>query len=186
MQRPRTTNRNAWIPDEHLKRIEAQLTTEDKLICALALQTGFRIEDLLSLTWAECSHGAITARESKTGKTRTHVVSNQTADTLRRLRDTVRDRPGAQTYIFPTRRGRAGDKPTLSRWSVWRAFRRAVRDAELTGYGYTVHSLRKCYAWHLYRATLSIAAVQADLNHDRPETTFIYLREPLEMAARLL
>lgn len=184
MQRPRTTNRNTWIPDDHLEKIIAQLGAEDRCIIALALQTGYRIDDLLSLRWDALIGTTITAIEAKTGKLRSHALSGPAVEALGQLREIVRDRKGSQNYIIPSRRGRAGDKPTLSRWSIWRAFKRAVSDAGLTGCGYTIHSLRKVYAWRLFRATGSIAAVQRDLNHDRIETTFLYLQEPMEIAAR--
>lgn len=187
MQTPRKTNRNTWIPDDHLERIVAQLGADDRKICLLAILTGYRIDDLLRLRWDAITGGTLTVKESKTGKTRTHALTSETIAILHSLRSEGREgAEGHRTglYIFPTRRGRIGDKPTLSRCTVWRAFRRAVRDARLDGNGYTVHSLRKCYAWHLYRDTRSLSAVQHDLNHDRPDTTFLYLQEPFEKAAR--
>lgn len=186
MQRPRTTTRNAWIPDEDLERILDKLGAEDRCIIVLALQTGYRIDDLLRMRWGSITEPAITLQEAKTGKTRSHALTDQTRQILRDLRRLTANRQGADIFVTPTRRGRAGDNPTLSRWSIWRAFKRAVRDAGYQGRGYTVHSLRKCYAWHLYRSTLSVTAVQKDLNHDRPDTTFVYLQEPFERAARML
>jgi integrase len=41
------------------------------------------------------------------------------------------------------------------------------------------HSMRKIYACNIYRATGSIEAVRASLNHSKAETTLIYLRDVL-------
>lgn len=161
------------------------LEAEDRAVCLLALQTGYRIDDILKLMKENITEtGDISCKEAKTGKTRNHVSDDQTKQVIKNLLEIVEKRKGNTSYLIPTRRGRAGDKPTLSRWSIWRAFKRAVGAAGLTGRGYTVHSLRKCYAWNLYKKTRSIPAVQRDLNHDRPDTTFIYLQQAFEAAIR--
>lgn len=108
----------------------------------------------------------------KTGKVRTVMLSERAKEALRRIKR-------GNGYLLPGRD--AGSH--MNRATIWRHFQKAVKAAGLTGKGYTVHSLRKCYAVNLFRKVRSVEAVQRDLNHDRWITTMIYLAELLLDAA---
>ena len=51
----------------------------------------------------------------------------------------------------------------------------------MSGRGYTLHSLRKCYAVDQLRKTGSYERVQADLGHRYLSTTLIYLQDALTL-----
>ena len=137
---------------------------EDKHIFDLLLETGFRLDDILRLRRYHLSGNYITIKERKTCNVRTvpnlHPV-NMSGNRL--------------AYVFPSRRCRSGDKRKLHRSTFWRHFEKAVTSAGLDGCGYTVHSLRKCYAVSLYLRTRSLTAVQRDLGHKSIATTSLYL-----------
>lgn len=110
--------------------------------------------------------------ERKTGNVRTVPYSGK-----------YRVSGGNLSYVFPSRRGRAGDKRKLHRSTFWRHFEKAVLAAGLDGRGYTVHSLRKCYAVSLYRRTGSVELVKSDLGHKSIATTALYLLGALDAPA---
>ena len=123
--------------------------------------------------------GTVTLRERKTGKLRTVGLSTEAARALgdlRRRTERARRRDGSR-WLLPTLRGRNGDTHE-HRCTIWRHWRSRCRELGLPD-SYTLHSLRKVYAVRLYKRTRSLARVQADLNHDRPLTTLIYLADAL-------
>lgn len=174
---------NRWIPPNHLKRIMAQLQPEDRAIAQLAELTGFRIDDIIRSRRGDWKGRKIKLVEAKTGKTREVYNCAEIRKAVAEL-----DRCAAFRRRFgamcPGRRQRPRDSPFLARSTIWRAWRRAVAAAGLAGRGYTVHSLRRVYAVGVWQRTRSIEAVQRDLGHDKPSTTWIYLQDALEAALR--
>ena len=176
---------NHWIPPEHLRAILTALRPEDRQICIALYCTGFRVDDLLSARVGAIADGKCTLIERKTGKRRS--IAGEGMKQVERIGDYTRGRRMDQRsdYLIPARRVRSDGCPRhLSRSTIWRAFTRAVRESGLMGYGYTVHSLRKCYAVDIFQCTHSIEATQQALGHDRPSTTLIYISDYLEGCAR--
>lgn len=163
---------NNYIPDGDLAKIRSRLTGDDVMIMDLLLETGYRLDDVLRLRRYQLSGKSITVRERKTGNVRTVTYSGRYRVTGCNL-----------GYVFSTRRGRAGDRRKVHRTTFWRHFERAVVSAGLDGRGYTVHSLRKCYAVALYRRTGSVELVQRDLGHHSIATTALYLLGALSVPA---
>lgn len=176
---------NRWIPPEHLQRIMAQLQPEDKAIAQLAQLTGYRIDDIIRSRRGDWKGRRIRLRECKTGKTREVKNSAEIRAAAAALDRCAASRRHAGA-MCPGRRQRQGDSPYLARSTIWRAWKRAVAAAGLAGRGYTVHSLRRVYAVGVWQRTRSIEAVQCDLGHDKPSTTWIYLQDALEAALRAL
>lgn len=139
----------------------------------LLLETGFRIDDVLRIRKYQLRRDYITLKERKTGNVRTVPYSGK-----------YRVSGGNLSYVFPSRRGRAGDKRKLHRSTFWRHFEKAVKAAGLSGRGYTVHSLRKCYAVELYKRTGDVLRVQKDLGHKNLSTTCLYLLGALDSSNR--
>ena len=157
---------------------------EDKVILQLALRTGYRIDDLLSSKlwdWHYLEKN-VRIREHKTGKERSAPIDDETLELCSALMDIRRARGASTEWLIPSRRRRCNGH--LSRATIWRAWTAAVRAAGYAGMGYTVHSLRKCYAVRLYHRSHNMAAVQAALNHDRITTTLLYLQDYFEDQAR--
>lgn len=140
----------------------ALLTPRNRLICEVAIQTGLRIGDVVSLP-SNIKQRA-TVHEAKTGKSRRIYIP---ADLL--------DRCQAQAippWLFP---GRGGSKTGhQTRQAVWYDIKRAQRAMRVTGKIYAPHSLRKVYAVNQMHKTGDLTAVQRALNHDDPSVTLLY------------
>lgn len=166
---------NRHIPRDHYAQIRRQLSPRMAALCDLLRSTGYRIDDVLHTTAGDWRGRSVTIKEAKTGNTRTVELSQAAQDAVRRL---LANRPQPVADDEPMFRGqrfRPGDRPWLHRSTVWRRFTAAVRAAGLDGYGYTIHSLRKCYAVDVYDRTQSLLAVQRDLGHKKIDTTLWYV-----------
>lgn len=174
--------RNRYIPPDHLDRIMRHSVSEDRIIYTLAIETGFRIDDILSMRQHQATTaintGVLTLPESKTGKKRKVKLSSEARRAI--LRQFYNNTPVKHPfrYLFASKTSRNGQKRSkLHRSTVQRHFAEAVKRAGLKNQGYTVHSLRKVYAHREYDRTRSALAVMRDLNHDNIETTMLYLAD---------
>ena len=144
----------------------------------IAIQTGYRIDDILHIRCWQIGAGRSTLRlkEAKTGHYRT--VSLEPCPGVRYKQRRGLDQSHAFAYFFPAHLRRTGQQSRkLHRSTFYRHFTAAVVKAGLQGKGYTVHSLRKVYARNLYRKLGSVSAVQRDLGHSKIETTLLYLSD---------
>ena len=150
----------------------------------LLLLTGYRVDDIAGSRLSDWEGEAVAIRERKTGKVRSVRITDGIRDTVREIAGYTASRAGGG-WLLPARRARRdGSRGHISRSTIWRSIRRALTAARLDGYGYTVHSLRRCYAADLYRRTGSLEDVRADLGHDRISTTIIYLTDYFEAMVR--
>lgn len=146
-----------------------------KPIFTLAIETGFRIDDILALRRYQAAGEEITLIEAKTKKQRTVHLSSEAREAIL---TSIKGKGHPFGYLFPSKTSKTGQKRRkLHRSTIYRQFERAVERAGLSGNGYTVHSLRKVYAHRLYDRTQSVSAVMRDLNHDRISTTLIYISD---------
>lgn len=179
---------NRWIPDKELTRILGELGGRDLYVAILCLETGYRIDDIMCSRTTQWAPEAVIIRELKTGKYRIKILTPRAAEALRDLRaetEAARRRAGCE-WLLPGLRNRPGDRGHEHRSTIWRHWRRAVKACGLPTC-YTVHSLRKCYAVRLLReAKGDLIAVQHDLNHDRPLTTWVYLYDALLASSSLV
>lgn len=162
---------NRYIPPDHYARIRRRLAPEYAALCDLLRLTGYRVDDVLHTTVSQWQQPTITITEKKTGNVRTLRLTPGAQDAVSRLAER---RSGADPLV-PALRCRTGTSPYRHRTTIWRAFKAAVTLAGLDGYGYTIHSLRKCYAVERYDQTQSLLAVQADLGHKNIDTTLWYV-----------
>lgn len=160
--------RNTYISPGELAAVASRLNGRDRLLTAILRKTGFRLDDIMHTRVWQWRREAVTLCERKTGKRRTVALS---PDLQGELRAAFAARHGLE-YAFPALRRCRARK--MHRTTYWRHFIAAVRAAGLEGRGITPHSLRKLYAVERLRSTGSLSAVQADLNHSRPEVTAIY------------
>lgn len=138
------------------------LSGDNRLVCEVALETGLRIDDVLSLP-AAAAVVAVSVVERKTGKRR--VV-----DLSPRMRCRLGVRCGSD-YLFPGRLSGHRHRSTINK---------AMRKAWLASGGdpqrvIAPHSIRKLYARRLFKTSGSVEAVQSELGHEHLSTTLIYV-----------
>lgn len=153
--------RTKAIERDSLNAILRLLTPENRLVCLVALYTGLRISDVLSIKTEQLEKTRFVIHEAKTGKRRTVRLS-------RALRDRMRTAAG-RWYVFPNR---LDGRKHRTRQAVWKDLNRVAKLFKLQGLA--PHSLRKTYARGLRAEGFSEAAVQRALNHSCPEITRLY------------
>lgn len=150
------------MPPSTIQHVLFALTPANALVCEVALATGLRISDVLSITKKQLLQQTFTITEKKTGKKRKI-----------RLPFTLRQKLLAQCgelFAFP---GRNPMKPR-TRQAVYMDLKRASKAFRLQGVN-SPHSLRKTYAVELYRKTGDLEKCRKALNHDDIETTLLYV-----------
>ena len=138
----------------------ALLTPPNRLACQLALHTGLRINDVLSLR-TEQLRPRLTVREAKTGKGRRITIPSK-------LLANIREQAG-ETWAFP---GRDPERHR-TRQAVWSDIKRAQKALRLPN-NIGPHSLRKTYAVRQYAKSGDLGKVQAALNHSDVAVTVLY------------
>ena len=170
---------SAYIPPDHLDRIRRHLNAEMRAIVDILRLTGYRVDDLLrsrEYQWYG-KDGYIVLYEHKTKKQRKVEFKEGIREAVKRYKSVrqISRVPQPLTYFVQGLRDQTADLHKRHRSTVYRHFADAVKLAGLSGNGYTIHSLRKCYAVELYNATGSLLAVQADLGHNSLSTTCLYV-----------
>lgn len=141
-------------------KLYAVMQYENALALRTALETGWRIDDVLHLREIDLNGRTLSCVAMKTGKSDRKVVS---ADLAKRLRQIAR-----HGRLFD---GRFGNKPR-TRQTVWRDVKKAAKRLQLDG-NISPHSARKTYAVQDFRDG-GLRKVQDDLQHDNINTTMIY------------
>lgn len=151
----------AYIDGDQLELVLALLTPANRLACQLALHTGLRISDVLSIR-TEQLRPRLTIRETKTGKSRRITIPVK-------LLAAIKAQAG-DIWAWP---GRTDPTQHRTRQAVWADVKRAQRALRLRD-NIGPHSLRKTYAVRRYAARGDLADVQRALNHTDPAVTMLY------------
>ena len=138
------------------------LTHENALVVMAMLETGLRVSDVLNIRTSQLSNN-LTVEESKTGKLRDVTISD---NLLKELQEVA-----GQHFVFEHRSYVYAHR---TRQAVWADIKRAKKALRIKD-NIACHSARKTYAVEEWRRTHDLGHVQRLLNHDRPETTLIYL-----------
>ncbi len=152
-----------YLLNEQVERVLLLLTPVNRLVMRVALHTGLRITDVLSLRTEDLQRGprwAVT--EQKTGKRRTIALPNE-------LWTELKGTCGVE-WVFPSR---CDPHSHRSRQAVWRDIKRAAKACRLPQ-NVGPHSARKVYAVRLMEKYGDIEKVRRNLNHDRFSTTLVY------------
>jgi len=142
--------------------LSALLTSANALVVEVMLATGLRVSDVLAFRTSGLRQ-RFTVMESKTGKRKQIYLGK---DLLARLQAQA-----GTEWVFP---GQRDPSKHRTRQAVWTDVKRASRAMRLP-MGVAPHSARKSYAVDEYRKCGDIEAVKRKLNHDRLETTVLYL-----------
>lgn len=162
-----------------MDRIRRHLNAEMRAITDILRLTGYRVDDLLKsreYQWYG-KDGYVLLYEHKTKKQRKVMFTEgirEAVERYKRVRQRTRSVQPLRYFVQGLGEEKA-DKRHRHRSTVYRHFAEAVKQAGLAGKGYTIHSLRKCYAVDLYNASGSLLTVQKDLGHESLSTTCLYV-----------
>lgn len=153
--------RTDYLNPQIYNRLYSVMTYENVLALRVTLETGLRIDDVLSLRHEQLNGRTLRGTAEKTGKPFKKVISQDLANRLKNLCGSV--------YLFK-HRTKPGEHRT--RQAVWANMKKAaaVMGVKLNA---APHSARKTYAVDVFKDK-GINAVQKELQHDRISTTMIY------------
>lgn len=153
--------RTDYLNPQLYNRLYSVMTYDNVLALRISLETGLRIDDVLSLRSEQLHGRTLRGVAEKTGKKYKKVIS---VDLARRLQALNR-----QGYIFPHRTKKNAHR---TRQAVWQNMKNAAR---LLGVQLNAapHSARKTYAVEVFKDK-GLDAAQRELQHDRLSTTMLY------------
>lgn len=155
----------------------------NKLYFCIGVFSGFRVSDMLNLTWQDIfeSDGktyrdAVGIVEKKTGKIKELYTTEASRKYIDEYVSEYKPDTTKAGYIFTNRQGKQ-----LNRQSVGDFIKEATKACGLTG-NYNTHTIRKTYAYQYYIVmhnevgdAFALAEVQDMLNHLNTQTTLKYL-----------
>jgi integrase len=153
--------RTDYLNPKLYNKLYAVMTYSNVLALRVSLETGLRIDDVLSLKPEQLKGRTLRGKAEKTDKPYKKVIS---ADLAKRLRSVQ-----GKYFIFPHR---TKEKEHRTRQAVWKNLKKACKIQGLTA-NVGTHSARKTYAVDLFHDS-GIEKVQKELQHDRMSTTMIY------------
>jgi integrase len=170
-----------------MRRYLAHDSKRNELLFLVGCNTAFRISDLLNLRFGDLydSKGApikylFDYIEKKTGKKKNLPIPKIMDQALREY---IKDFPNWQPddFLFPSRKG-SGSIQRVQAHRIIANAAKACNVSEPIG----THSLRKSFAYHLYKETgNNIGLVQSILNHASAADTLRYIgidREEMDAA----
>ena len=145
-----------------MEHVFAALTPANRLVCKVAVHTGLRVGDVLTITTAQL-RPQMWITESKTGK-------RKRINLPKALYEELRDQAG-EVWVFPSKRDPTKHRTRQAVWADVKRAAKAFRMPQNVG----VHSLRKRYAVEqLERSGGNYERVRRLLNHADMATTMIY------------
>ena len=156
--------RSDFVERDILGHVLFALTEPNRLACRVSLETGLRIDDVLSLSVGVLSQKTFTVVEKKTGKKKKCRLSEGLKRDLKRISGTF--------FVFPHR---FDENKHRTRQAVYCDLKRAAKLFRIKD-NITPHSMRKAFAVDLMRKYRDLNKVANALNHDLgyPGTTMIY------------
>jgi site-specific recombinase XerD len=158
----------------------------DHAMLLLALQTGLRISELITLTRSDVDLGT-GAHVHCIGKGRKERATPLTTLTVAVLRDWLTEHAGASgDPLFPTRTGRRLSHDAIEhRLAGYLAVARTSCPS-LRGKHVTIHTLRHTAAMRLLDAGTDIAVIALWLGHEQIATAQIYLHADMSQKERAI
>lgn len=134
---------------------------KNALALRTSLETGLRIDDVLSLRRQQLDKRTLYGIAKKTKKSFRKVISQDLANRLREIQGIY--------FIFE---GRLDPKKHRTRQAVWKDMKKAAQVLDLHG-NFAPHSARKTYAVEKFHDG-GIATVKRELQHNDIQTTMLY------------
>lgn len=156
--------RSDFVERDILGHVLFALTEPNRLACRVSLETGLRIDDVLSLSVGVLAQKSFTVIEKKTGKKKKCRLSEGLKRDLKHISGTF--------FIFPHRTDQNRHR---TRQAVYSDIKRASKLFRVKD-NITPHTMRKAYAVDLMRKYKDLNRVNQALNHDKGYlgTTMIY------------
>ena len=160
--------RSDYIQTDTISHLLWALMPCDKIICEVALATGWRIDDILNIKTEQVvkalkkKRPSITIIEKKTKKHSTKYLSKAILEQMFDI--------SGRVFVFE---GRDDYRKHRSRQAVFLDLKRAAKRFNLK-ISLSPHSLRKNYAVYLRQQGYSLTQIQEALNHDNALTTMLY------------
>lgn len=152
--------RSEYLFEKEVDNVLSMLTPINALVMRVALHTGLRVGDVLSLKTDRLAP-RFWVTESKTGKRRQVGLPQPLLDDLKKQ--------AGEVWVFP---GRNGRKPH-TRQAVWKDVKRAAKALRLPQ-NVAPHSARKVFAVDLLQKYGDFERVRRALNHGSTAVTLIY------------
>lgn len=168
------------MTDRAVALIVGLMYEPNALAMQVALETGLRISDVLSLRTKQIKQKTFTVTEQKTGKKRKIKLSDPLKASLMKI--------SGVDWVFPHRTEKTKHR---TRQAVWKDIKRVegilydqgyLQQTDVgrhsknnTGPVVGTHSGRKTYARRYYDDTQDFDGLRQRLNHQRDEITVVYL-----------
>jgi len=158
----------------------------DHALLVLAIQTGLRATELVTLTCGDIHLGG-GAHVRCHGKGRKDRITPLTTGTVAVLCAWLAERAGALTDpVFPTNRSGRMSLDALEQRVAHHAAAAQQRCSTLASKNVTPHTLRHSAAMRLLHAGVDVVVIALWLGHESVETTKIYLKADLALKERAL
>lgn len=139
------------------------------ILLLLGFNTAFRAEDLLQIRVEKLEKGYISIKEFKTGKIQNWRMNNNLYKEL--LNYFKKFNLTKYDYLFCNIPGNS--KP-ITRQRADDILEEAALGIKLKQ-DFSMHSMRKTFAYHYYMDTGKLLTLQRMLNHSKPDTTLLYI-----------
>ena len=160
------------IPAQDIKSLLAVVQNiRDRALILLLLRTGMRIGELLNVAVSDlhmAEKKILLHQGEKNYQGRVVYYSKDAEQALRKWLD-IRD--SSKTFLFYSR-----NCSNISYVAAWTVMRKALETANLSGKGYSLHSLRHTFATDMLNAGLRLEVLQQLLGHRSVEITRRYAR----------
>lgn len=165
---------------------ETWIGRRDAMLLLVAMQTGLRVSELISLRGSDLELGA-GAHIRCVGKGRKQRCTPLTRKTVGLLRDWLREQNTQRDdFVFPSRRRGKLSRDAVERLVHKYADRARANCPSLKAKRVTPHVLRHTTAVQLLQAGVDRSVIALWLGHESVETTQIYLHADLAIKERAL
>lgn len=165
------------LTDEEMKRLiktsEESSSQHIKMFLTIALNTGMRMSEILTLRWENVflSRGYILIEDSKSGKSRKVPLNRVVIEAIKNI-----DRSSEYLFFNERMKKRLG--------SIRRSFEIACRRADITGL--RIHDLRHTAATKMIEAGIDLVTVSKILGHSKIDMTMRYCHPTPENMQRAI
>lgn len=163
--------RSNYIDKKSYNSVFQRMQYENVLAMRVSLETGLRIDDVLSLRPSNLSNCTIYCTAKKTGKKASKKISKGLYIQL--------IKNSGKIWVFPSPKD---ERKHRTRQAVWCDIKKAGRSIGFDT-GLSPHSARKTYAVETMH-NKGIGAVQKELQHSRIDTTMLYAFSDLMSGGR--